>query len=279
MGKRHAGAVVLVGDTHCGCRLGLCGPGGFPLDDGGKYEPSGAQSVVWAWWLDFWNKFVPSVVGRDRLTVVLGGDLIEGTHHRATTPISHNIGDQLAIAEEVLKPVAERATGGLYVVRGTEAHVGPSATAEEQLARRLGAKLNEHGQRARYDLRLKLGPWVLHDVHHVGSGCNISTSPGHLARELSDEYTAATQWGTAPPDIVVRHHVHRMGEVRVATARGFGVACSVPAWQLKTPYTWRIRGGRVEPPQIGGLVITYDDKTYQTHWFVRTVGPSQHVNG
>lgn len=278
MGKRDAGAVVLIGDTHCGCRLGLCPPGGFPVDDGGTYEPSKAQSVVWGWWREFWDRFVPSVA-RGKLTVVLGGDLIEGTHHRSTTPISHNIGDQLAIAEEALQPIVKLAAGGLYVVRGTEAHVGSSATDEEQLARRLGAKPNEHGQRARYDLRLRIGPWVLHDVHHVGSGCNISTSPGHLARELSDEYTAATQWGIVPPDIVVRHHVHRMGEVRVATARGFGVACSVPAWQLKTPYTWRIRGGRVEPPQIGGLVVTYDDKTYQTHWFVRTVGPSKHVNG
>jgi len=268
---------VLVGDQHCGCRLGLCPPGGVPLDDGGRYEQSAAQKVVWSWWREFWDKYVPAVAGRGKLVVVLGGDLIEGVHHRATTPISHNIGDQTALAEEVLAPVAKRATGGLYVVRGTEAHVGSSATDEEKLARQLGAIPNEAGQSARYDLRLKLGPWVLHDLHHVGAGCGVSTSPGHLARELADEYAAASQWGTTAPDIIVRHHVHRMAEVRVATARGLGVACSVPAWQLKTPFTWRIRGGRVEPPQIGGLVVTYDQDEFKTHWYVRTIGPSQSV--
>jgi hypothetical protein len=28
--------VVVVSDTHCGCRLGLCSPDGMPIDDGGE---------------------------------------------------------------------------------------------------------------------------------------------------------------------------------------------------------------------------------------------------
>ena len=58
-----------------------------------------------------------------------------------------------------------------------------------------------------------------------------------------------------PPDVIVRSHRHRAFETRVPTANGYGISLVTPAWQLKTPFTFRIALGRSSMPQIGGILI------------------------
>ena len=160
MGKRSVKddrkQVVVVSDIHCGCRLGLCPKDGVTLDDGGTYIPSRIQKKVWGMWEEFWGDWVPHVTKGEPYDVVFNGDAIDGVHHGSVTQVSHNITDQVSIAVECLRPVAEKAER-FYMVRGTEAHVGKSAQAEEGLARALGAVPNEDGQHNRWELWLRVG--------------------------------------------------------------------------------------------------------------------------
>jgi hypothetical protein len=118
---------------------------------------------------------VPTVTRGEPYDICHNGDVVEGVHHRATTQISHNILDQKRIAINVLKGEIARCKkmgGTYYHIRGTEAHVGQSSIFEEEVAESLGAKPNEHGQHARYDLWKRVGTKdgpLVHLLHHIGT--------------------------------------------------------------------------------------------------------------
>ena len=178
MAKRKASGVknlIVVSDTHSGCRLALMHPDGITVDGGGRYTPSAFQRKLWALWREFWDEWVPEVTKGEPFDLVHNGDAIEGVHHRATTQISHNLEDQQRIAEDVLRgPVEQckRSGGTYYHIRGTEAHVGQSGEFEERLARTLGAKPNSEGQFARFDLWKRVGGSdgpLVHCLHHIGT--------------------------------------------------------------------------------------------------------------
>lgn len=250
--------IVVVSDLHAGCRLGLCPPEGAQLDDGGTYQPSALQLKLYAMWREFWDEFVPSVTKRERYGVVINGDAVEGVHHRATTPISHNIGDQIKIALALLKPIADQCAGRFWMVRGTEAHVGISAQIEEGLAGALNAVPNEEGQRCRWELWKRIGDnRLIHFLHHIGPTGSQAYEATAVHKELIESYVSAAQWGQQPPDMIVRSHRHRYIETTLPTASGRGIAVVTPAWQGKTAFAWRIPGARLSPPQFGGIVIRW----------------------
>ena len=59
---------------------------------------------------------------------------------------------------------------------------------------------------------------------------------------------------------------------------GFATSCTTPGWQLKTPFAFRIPGGRASRPQMGGtLVRAGDDDIYTRHkvWSIRQVKESK----
>lgn len=272
--------LIVVSDTHCGCRLALCPPEGVALDDGGRYVPSTFQKKMWKWWLEFWDEWVPEVTRGEPYDLVHNGDAIDGVHHNSTTQVSQNIGDQLAIAEAVLRPIVERckATGGTYYhIRGTEAHVGKSATHEEQLARTLGAKPNPEGQYARYDLWKRVGKDtkrvpapLVHLLHHIGTTGSAAHEASAVNAELSAMYNQAGRWGQQPPDYIVRSHRHRSIAVDMDSARGRAAAIVTPAWQGKSPFAWKIPGARVSEPQIGGIAIRQGDEEFYYRRFVKS---------
>lgn len=252
--------IVVVSDTHSGCRLSLCGRDPIPLDDGGTYHPSKIQITLADWWDEFWGEWVPEWVHDEPFTLVHNGDLVEGVHHRAVTPISHNLIDQGKVACKVMATPLEMRVDKYYQVRGTEAHVGPSAGTEEALAKSLGATPNEDGQFARWDLWLRLGNDLVHFLHHIGTSGSAHHEASAVNAELSHELVEAARWGDEPPTVVVRSHRHRMCEVRLPSRNGFRSCVVTPAWQLKTPFAWRIPGARLAPPQIGGIIIRQGDR-------------------
>lgn len=259
--------LVVISDTHSGCRLALCPIGGVPLDDGGEYHPSRLQKKLWKWWREFWDDWVPAVTRGEPWDLVHNGDAVEGCHHGSVTQISHNLRDQGEIAYQLLKPIVEacRASGGRYYhIRGTEAHVAKSGQEEERLAERLGAVPNEDGQYARWELWKRVGTGLVHLLHHIGTTSSSAHETSALNAEMSAGYTEAGRWGYEPPDIWVRSHRHRSscssipahknGELRDAS-------CVVtPCWQLKTPYTYKIAGARQQQPQIGGILVRQGDE-------------------
>ncbi len=253
--------LVIVSDIHAGCRLALCPPEGINLDDGGTYLPSRFQKKLWTYWRFFWDEFVPEAVRGEDFGVIVNGDMVEGVHHRATTQISQNLGDQAEIAYQIMEPIASKHKGNFWVVRGTEAHVGASGVEEEKLAKRLGAVKSPEGQYARYELWKSCGPKLVHLLHHVGSTGSQAYEATAVHKELVESFAEAARWGRRPPDIIVRSHRHRHIETTIATGDSHSTsratAVVTPAWQGKTPFAWKIPGARLSTPQFGGIVIRW----------------------
>src|SRR5690348_14219963 len=206
-GRSEVRSLVVFSDTHCGCRLAVCGPDPIPLDDGGHYIPSVFQRKLYAYWREFFDTWVPEVTRGEPYDLLHNGDVIDGPgHHNSTTQISHNLEDQLVIAQALLHPEVERcrSLGGTYYhIRGTAAHVGSSSIYEEMLAKRLGAKPNAQGQHARYDLWKRVGGKggpLVHALHHIGTTSSAAHEASAVNAELSASYVEAARWNREPPD-------------------------------------------------------------------------------
>ena len=262
MAKNDVCNLVVVSDIHAGCRLALCPPEGAKLDDGGTYRPSAFQKKLWAMWRIFWDEFVPESTKSEPYAIIINGDAREGIHHKATTTISDNPKDQERIAFNILEPLVKKAKGGFYMIRGTEAHVGSSAEAEEGLAERLGAIPNREGQFARYELWKRCGPKLCHFLHHVGTTGSAAYESSAVMKELTESFVEAARWRREPPDLIGRAHRHRHIEISIATGdqagqTGRAIAVVGPAWQGRTPFAWKIPGARQSTPQFGGYVVRY----------------------
>lgn len=254
MGKPVSNLVV-VSDIHAGCKLALCPTEGVRLDEGGLYKPRGLQRKLWAMWQEFWDEWVPMVTHREPYAVCFNGDALDGVHHGSTTQISHNLADQARIAKHILQPVVDRCKGRYYHIRGTESHVGKSAAEEERLAEVLGAIPNGEGQYARYDLWKRVGPFLGHLLHHIGTTGSQAYEATAVHKELVEEFVESARWDRKPPDFIVRSHRHRLIRTSIPTAKGDAFAVVTPCWQGKTPFVWKIPGGRLSTPQFGGIVI------------------------
>lgn len=270
--------LVVISDTHAGCRLGLCPPEQVRLDDGGYYSPSDFQRQVWERWSEFWDVWVPQVTRGEPYDVVHNGDAIDGVHHNSTTQVSQNIEDQLRIAETIMFPVVEacKKSGGNYFhIRGTEAHVGKSGTYEERLARTLGAKPNSNDQHARYDLWKRVGKALVHLMHHIGTTGSAAHEASAVNAEMTAEYVEAARWGREIPDFVVRSHRHRYSAVDLTSYRGNAAAIVTPGFQGKTPFAWKVAGGRISEPQFGGILIRDGDEEFYFRRRVWSIGRSE----
>jgi len=253
--------LIVISDLHCGCRLGLCPPEGVQLDDGGRYSPSEFQCRMWALWQEFWRSWVPMVTRGEPYSVVLNGDAVDGVHHGSVTQVSHNLVDQGEIAYRVLAPVVATAEE-YWHIRGTEAHVGKSGQEEERLAKRLGAKPNDSGQHARWELWKHVGDALVHILHHIGTTSSSAYESTAVYKELVEAYVEAGRWGDRPPDVIVRSHRHRYFQTKVPAKNGSAFAVVTPAWQGKTPFTFKLAGARQSQPQFGGICIRQGDEEY-----------------
>lgn len=268
--------VVVISDTHIGCRLGLMHKDGADLDDGGMTKPSKLQIKIWSIWKEFWTKWVPRSTNGEPFAVVMNGDALDGVHHQATTQWSNNLEDQSRHAEKIFRPVVEACEGRLYWVRGTEAHVGKSGVEEERLAKQLGSIPNDHKQYARWELWLRMGGGgLLHFLHHIGTTSSAAHETSAINAELASIYNDSGRWGRETPDVVIRSHRHRCAEIRLPHRNGYAVSMVTAAWQLKTPFAWKIAGARVTTPQIGGSLIRQGKEELHTRHMVVDIGRSK----
>ena len=268
--------IIVISDLHCGCRLGLHPPGELILDLGMRSFPSRLQLKLWSIWHEFCNEWVPNVTKGEPFDLVVNGDSTDGAHHGSVTQISQNIIDQKRIALAILEPLVEKCRN-LYVIRGTEVHVGKSGTQEESLAENLEAIPDEEGQFSRYELWYRLGDRLIHFLHHIGTTGRTHYETSAVMAELGEMFTDSGRWRYDPPDAVVRSHRHRFVEVRVPTSKGYGIAFTTPGWQLKTPFAFKIAGARITTPQIGGSLIRLGDQDLYTRHFVKSIQRSREV--
>jgi len=265
--------LVIISDTHVGCKLALCHPDGAALDEGGKYMPSLLQLKLWAVWENFWNLWVPQATRGDPFIVIHNGDAIDGNHHGSTTQWSHNLADQRKHAQLILKDVVDRCAGRYYHIRGTEAHVGSSGTEEEQLAKSLGAIQGANGNYARWELLKTIGDrHTAHFTHHIGTTSSAAHETSAVNAELASAFTEAGRWLHAPPSIICRSHRHRCSEIRLPSKYGYVTAFVTGCFQMKTPFVYRLAGGRSSAPQIGGSLIRLGDEEIFTRHSIVEVG-------
>ena len=261
--------LVVVSDLHCGCQLGLCRPDGGALDHGGVYSPSEFQRDVWNWWWEFWSAWVPDVTKGEPYDIVVNGDVIDGVHHKSTHQWTHDLERQGDMAVKILAPIAA-ACRRFYMLRGTEAHVGPSGVEDERVAKRLGAVPNAEGQHARFELWKYVGSDICHIAHHIGISSRAAYESSAVQAEAIAMWTEAARAGRKPPTIVVRSHRHRyicIENPMANNAQGYSVVTA--GWQGKTPFAYRIAGGRVSDPQFGGILIRDDGegaRIRDRHW-------------
>jgi hypothetical protein len=225
---------------------------------------SKAQRWIWRCWQDYWQ-YIDNLE-RSRLYVVINGDVIEGLHHNTTQLVSHNESTQLDMALRVLEPVAQLADH-LFIVRGTEAHTGPSAQWEERIALDLGAARDTVGLTASWwHLPLEVEGVAFDIGHHPQTNSRRPwTMDQAAARQAAITWAEYHDMDQRPPDVVIRSHVHQYA--RGYRGDTFGVFC--PPWQITTAFGRRLgTGRRIEP--IGGLVFqcqdggyTWSDKRYR----------------
>ncbi len=272
--------VVVISDLHCGCQLGLYPDDlEIPLDNGGVYKASKIQKKIYNYWLYFWYDWVPTVTKGEPYVVVINGDALDGIHHNSVTQISQNMADQLLIAETVLKPIRERAEK-LYLIRGTEAHVGKSAQYEEILAKNLRAEPTKAGKYSRWELWLRLNDNVLiHFAHHIPHTSVSHYASTAVSRELMEAFLQAGRWHNKPPDMIVRSHRHRCVEVRFPSGNTYAIGLVTPAWQLVTPYGYRTLPGKLGISEIGGCLIRHgDEDVIYSRFHVMPINQTEVVN-
>lgn len=263
---------IVISDLHCGCQFGLCPPEGLTLDGGGHYEPSKLQLKVWEWWTKFWQEWVQKVTRGERYALILNGDTTDGRHHGSTTQISQNLSDQKRLAAEILFPVIEHAEC-LYMVRGTEAHVGAAGENEEMLGETLCAVQDATGNHTRLELSLRLGGdngALCNIMHHIGTTSRTHYESSAPMGEMGEILTEAGRWNEEAPDFIIRSHRHRHIKIQKSSAKGYSIVEVTPGWQLKTPFVYKINA-RNAIPEFGGILIRQGDEEHYSRSFVRTI--------
>ncbi len=268
---------IIISDLHCGCQYGLCPPT-IVLDGGGTYRASADQLILHDWWEELRSDWIPRVTHGEPFCVICNGDAVDGDHHNANTQISRNISDQRRIARAILEPLVDQCEGRFFMIRGSSVHTGESGMNEETLAEELMALPDEYGHYARNDMFLKIGSALCHFAHHIGVTGSMAYESTGLAKEFTEFCSDSARWKLPVPDVVVRSHRHRHIEVKVPTVSTYGYAFTTPAWQLKTPYVFRIPGGRITTPQIGASLIRQGDEDFFTRHKVWDVKRSKTVS-
>lgn len=247
-------------DLHAGSMLAPCPPI-VRLDEGGNYTPSKAQRWLWQLWGDYWQRVeAERKEQKADLYVISNGDAVEGNHHQTTQILSGNLEAQSYVLEEAFKYPLALKPERIFVVRGTEAHVGPAASHEEALGRRLGAErepethtwswwelpLDIHGVRidCRHHGRVGGRPWTR------GSGI------GALAFQI---WTEHVENEFPAPHLAIRSHRHQYADsFDLYRTR----AIVTPAWQLLTSHAHKVVTESIA--DIGGLIVTvFPDSTYK----------------
>lgn len=269
--------VVNFADIHAGCKLGLCPIEGVSTLDGGHWKPTlTAQKKMWKYWLEFRDEWIPSVTKGEPFVVVCNGDALNGAPHESIGHIDKAWTIQIDIAEQIIKDLLKNKNCvGYYHIAGTEAHVGKSGEYEELLAKRLGAIPDKTGRHARYELYLEIRRGkckrLLHYAHHIGSASRAAYETSAVMAELAETFVDSARWGLRVPDAIIRAHRHRYIKVEIPTSNNSGLALTLPCWQLKTPFSYKIPGGRVTQPMLGGVLLRIDEEDLYSRRFMRSI--------
>jgi len=251
-------ALVFVGDTHVNSTVGLC-PGPIDRDDGGIYSPSKSQEWLWDEWLKF-TKRIKKLRGIKRLYLIVNGDWCDVNNHSSFQLITSNPATIVEAMIDAIKPVQNLADR-VYVIRGTETHVGGAGYLEEMAASYIGAEKDPNNPN-NHSMWLLEGTFERVNVlatHHPGTNSMRPWTQGNGANRAAAmvmDYYYESKW---KPDLAVFNHVHHNEDsfdnhpVRVIFNR---------CWTLKNAFDFRIGFG-IKREALGGLIVTADGGEYE----------------
>lgn len=247
--------LAVVSDLHVNSTVALS-PAKLELDDGGTYSPSKLQRWINGLWADYWQR-VDELKAQHSADVVtiLNGELADNNRHATTQLISRNPADQVNAALMVLEPV-KAVSDEIIVTRGTAAHVGPSSSMDEDLAKSIATVRNaENGTASWWTWHGTIEGVRVDAAHHPGTGSARPWTAGgaaiRLAHMVAERYIRR---GMLPPHLVLRGHNHRPEDSgrNVRHTR----AIINPAWQGPTDFGSRL-GGELLP--VGGHIFGLHD--------------------
>lgn len=255
--------IACVSDLHVNSTVALCKPR-VPLDDGGEYVSSKAQRWIWTMWLNYWA-WVKKQQKRAKcpLIVWIGGECADDLNHKSTQLISRNPADQKRHAIDCLMPMLDLNPEQIIIMRGSEAHSGPSACLDEFVADDIGASGDKStGTASWYHWIGEIGGVTIDGAHHAGHGHGRPWTKGGDANRLAaDIIYRYVDMGLMPPDLVLRGHNHKAVD---SFDNHSTRAIVLPSWQLTNAYGHRLGGGFSKSYlDIGGALISIDGGEYE----------------
>jgi hypothetical protein len=152
----------------------------------------------------------------------------------------------------------------MFVIRGTEAHVGISASSEERIARGLqkdGRPIHgdpDTGTDSWWHMRAEIQGIRLDVAHHGRTGQREHTRASQAVLHAHDILLSHVKAGDDYPHLCLRGHHHKFNDsadacpVRVLTSG---------AWQLGTSHVHKIATDSLA--DIGGHIIVIRDGRYE----------------
>ena len=250
--------VGVLSDPHAGSILGLCPIEGVKLEEGARYLPTPAQCWMWECYQDDLAKIDALIAQHGaRFLTVINGDLFDGRVKDTPQILSPHPEAQAYVGERITGELLKRNPEKTFIVRGTEAHVGPAGASEEAFA---------HGIKAERDpatdawswwvLRLELYGKLLDFRHHPGTSGNLPwTRSAGMARLAFLIWSEHTLKGERAPDLAIRSHKHVWGDSGNAYPTR---AIITPAYQLKTSYVHKVASESLSTIGMTAIVVLPD---------------------
>ena len=133
-----AKVLLITSDTHCRSTVGLISPKGVGLSDDGHYTPSPGQRWLWDIFREGLDKAGECAAKHNaEIWWESNGDLTDGNHHGTHQIVSADSIPEREIVRGVLDPILDLDPKKIFIIKGTESHVGKGGSAEESIARAL----------------------------------------------------------------------------------------------------------------------------------------------
>lgn len=237
------------------------------MDDGGYFHPSKAQKWLWKGWETYWDTVEERLGKGDSLHVICNGDAVDGDHHGTTQIVNRNPNVQLDILKRCWEPVLDRFGDRLasaVVIRGTEAHVGPSGCTEESFAKWLlaqGVSIPEEdgtGNKSHWHFRGWYEDILVDATHHGRMGGRPWTklsAVATLAAEITLEHAMVNE---TPPHVALRAHYHQYADSGLNYPTR---VIQMPCWQIGTAFVKKVKPESLT--DIGGIILEIDGDDLQ----------------
>jgi hypothetical protein len=155
----------------------------------------------------------------------------------------------------------------VFIVRGTEAHVGPAGASEEAFARIIQAERNPETKTwSWWHLRLEIHGRLFDFQHHGRMGQRPWTRQNIVSLLAAQIFYEHASRGLRHPDVAFRSHFHTHQDSHNAHPVR---VIQTPAWQLKTAHAHKVVAENLA--DVGGIIVVIEpsgsyeviDKLYQ----------------